>query len=214
MNKDLFDKRNALYGPRVAAALEKRHFEAYYCATKEEALEKAMSLIPKGDVIGWGGSLSVKEVGLADRLYEEGYTILDRDKATSPEERIEIMRKALLCDTFVTSSNAVTEDGQLFNIDGMGNRVSAMTFGPKSVVVIAGINKVVKDIHDAWVRVQSCAAPLNMQRFEGSKTPCYVTGSCGSCMLEESICCHCVTTRLCRPKHRIKVIIVGEELGL
>ncbi len=213
MNKELFDKRNALYGPTVVSALEKRGFEAYYCATKEEALEKAISVIPKEHTVGWGGSMSIGEIGLVDRLRKDGYTLIDRDLGKTPEEKTALMRKVLSADTFITGTNALTENGMLLNVDGNGNRVAAITFGPKSVVVIAGINKVVRDIDAAVARIRTTAAPINATRFPGLKTPCAATGKCGECLSDDCICAHWVTTRMSKPKNRIKVILVGEELG-
>ena len=213
MNKELFDKRNALYGPTVVSALEKRGVEAYYCATKEEALEKAISVIPKEHTVGWGGSMSIGEIGLVDRLRKDGYTLIDRDLGKTPEEKTALMRKVLSADTFITGTNALTENGMLLNVDGNGNRVAAITFGPKSVVVIAGINKVVRDIDAAVARIRTTAAPINATRFPGLKTPCAATGKCGECLSDDCICAHWVTTRMSKPKNRITVILVGEELG-
>ena len=129
-------------GPRVAEALRRRRFDAYYCSTTQEALDKVLELIPEGAQVSWGGSVTVDELGVRDALRRRGQPLLDRD-AVPAEERAEIMRRAQSCDVFLMGSNAVTEDGQLFNIDGMGNRVAALCYGPKSVIVVAGMNKVV-----------------------------------------------------------------------
>lgn len=213
MIKELYDKRNSMYGPAVCEALKKRKFEAYYCATKEEALEKAMSLIPKEHVVGWGGSVSINEIGLVDELKKCGYTLLDRDAEPDFAKKAQIMRRIIAeADTFITSSNAITEDGQLLNVDGTGNRVAAITYGPSNVVVIAGINKVVRDIEDARDRIRTIAAPINIQRFP-LNTPCKATGKCAECLSDDCICAHWVQTRICKPANRIKVILVGEELG-
>ena len=212
MNKELFDKRNALYGPTVVKALEARGFEAYYCKDKGEALEKALSVSPKEHSVGWGGSASINEIGLVDRLRKDGYTLVDRDLGKTPEEKADIMRQALTADTFIMSTNALTENGELLNVDGSGNRVAALCFGPKSIVMIVGINKVVRNIDAAIARVQTIAAPINAARF-GLKTPCGVTGKCGECTGDGCICVDWVVTRKSNPKGRIKVILVGEELG-
>lgn len=124
------------------------------------------------------------------------------------------MRKALLSDTFLMSSNAISEDGQLFNIDGNGNRVAAMCFSPKSVIVIAGMNKVIKSVEDAYTRARTIAAPANNQRFDGCKTTCYINGTCADCKSPDSICAYMVRTRISRPANKIKVILVGEDLGM
>lgn len=213
MNKEFFEKRNTLYGQTIVKALESRRFEAYYCSTKQDALNKALALIPKEHTVGWGGSASIYEIGLVDKLISEGYKVFDRSRAETDEERTEIMRKALVADTFITGTNALTEDGMLLNVDGRGNRVAALTFGPKSVVVIAGINKVVRNAEDAVNRIKTTAAPINITRFPGKKTPCALTGKCGDCLSEDCICAHWVLTRLSQPAKRIKVILVGENLG-
>jgi hypothetical protein len=205
--------RYAKLGPKVAKALESRYFEAWYVDTVPEAVEKAISLIPKSHTVSWGGSATIDDSGLKTRLTDLGYNVLDRDKAASPEERTERMRQALLCDTFLGSSNAVSEDGQLVNIDGFGNRVAAMTFGPKQVILIVGLNKVAKTLDDALVRARTIASPLNAQRFPNLKTPCNETGGCGNCLSADSICSFIVTTRLCKPAKRIKVSLVGQDLG-
>lgn len=199
-------------GPRVAEALRRRRFEAFYCSTAAEALEKALELIPEGAEVSWGGSMTVAQVGLREALRRRGQPLLDRD-AVPAEERADVMRRAQSCDVFLMSSNAVTEKGELFNIDGMGNRVAALCFGPKSVVVLAGMNKVVPDLAAAYTRVRHIAAPMNAQRF-GLTTPCSVTGQCGDCVSPDCICNDMVATRGCRPAGRIKVILIGEDLGM
>jgi hypothetical protein len=206
--------RNQKLGPKVVQALKKRFFEAWYFDDTGEAVDKVMSLIPKEHVVSWGGSVTVAGLGIQERLAKAGYKLLDRDKAASPEERTEIMRQALLCDTYLTGANALSEDGQLVNIDGNGNRVAAMIFGPRQVIVVAGMNKVSKTLDDALVRARTIAAPLNVQRFPGLKTPCAETGSCANCLSEQTVCNYFVTTRLCKPAGRIKVILIGKDLGL
>ena len=129
-----------LSGPKTVEAMKKRHFDAYYCSTAAEAVEKALELIPKTDSVSWGGVMTVDELGLKQRLAQEGYTLIDRDTAKDPAEKQALMHQALSCGTFLTSSNAISKDGQLVNIDGMGNRVAAMCYGPRQVVVIAGVH--------------------------------------------------------------------------
>ena len=201
-------------GPKVAEALRKRHFDAYYCSTRDEGIAKVMELIPAQDSVSWGGTMTVDELGIKDLLRQRGQKVLDRDTAANMDERMAIMRQGLTCDTFLTSSNAITEDGQLFNIDGNGNRVAAMTFGPKSVVIVAGMNKVVADLDAAYTYVRHNCAPAVVQRFPNAKTPCNVTGECGDCIGEDSCCAYMVATRLCRPAGKIKVVLIGEDLGL
>ncbi|MDR0569535.1 MAG: lactate utilization protein [Spirochaetaceae bacterium] len=206
--------RNAKLGPKVAQALKDRGFDAWYCSTREEGTAKILSLIAKTDTVSWGGSITITDLGIQERLAAEGIRVIDRDAAPTKEERHERMRQALLCDTFLTSSNAVSEDGQLVNIDGFGNRVAAMLFGPKQVIAAVGMNKVVKTAEDALIRARTIAGPLNMQRFQNLKTPCAETGACGNCKNPDSICSYIVTTRRCKPAGRIKVILIGEDLGL
>ena len=203
----MYDKK----GPKVAENFNKRGFEAYYCPTKEDALAKAISLIPDDPVVSWGGSVSINDIGLRPYVLEHRQ-VIDRDTAKTPEERKELLRKALLCDTFIMGTNAATEDGQLYNIDGTGNRVAALIFGPKQVVVIVGMNKVEPTLEAAITRARTVASPINMQRFS-KKTPCAVTGMCADCNSPDSICNQMVRTRRCAPVGRIKVILVGENLG-
>ena len=212
--KTFTEQRYDKLGPVVAKALQDRFFEAWYFSDTAEAVEKIFSLIPKTDTVSWGGSLTMAALDLTNLVVDKGYKVIDRDKAASPAERTELMRQALLCDTFLTGTNAITEDGQLVNVDGNGNRVAAMTFGPKQVIVVAGMNKVRKDLKTAYARARTIAAPANSQRFPNAKTPCNETGSCSDCCSPDSICSFIVNTRLCKPKGRIKVILIGKDLGL
>lgn len=202
-----------LSGPKTAEALNKRHFEAYYCSTAAEAVEKVLELTPKTDVVSWGGAMTVGELGIKQRMAQEGYTLLDRDTAQTPEEKQAIMRQALTCGTFLMSSNAISKDGQLVNIDGNGNRVAALCFGPRRVIVVAGMNKVVGTLDDAIARARHIAAPANLQRFD-VKTPCSTTGCCADCVSPQCSCAQIVVTRFSMNPNRIKVVLVGENLGL
>jgi len=210
--KDYEAARADLVAERLIRNLERRHMEGYYAKTREEALKTALSLIPEGSSVGWGGSFSIEEIGLKDAVKNGGYTVIDRDSASTAEERAELMRRCLLADTFLMSTNAISEDGQMVNIDGGGNRVAALCYGPKSVIVIAGINKLTKTLDDAVSRARNYAAPVNAQRFSGDSA-CSRTGSCGDCTAEGCICSQIVITRNCKPTGRIKVILVDEELG-
>jgi hypothetical protein len=212
--KTLIEQRYSKLGPKVTQALKSRNFDAMYFDESTAAIEKIVSLIPKDHQVSWGGSLTMVSLGIQERLAKEGYNLLDRDKAQTPEERMEIMRRTLLCDTFLSGTNAISEDGQLVNIDGFGNRVAAMTFGPRQVIVAAGMNKVAKTLEDAVVRARTIAAPLNAQRFPNLNTPCNEKGSCMDCLNAETICSYFVTTRFCKPAGRIKVILIGQDLGL
>lgn len=207
--KKLFD----LKGPKVAEALNKRHFEAYYLSSKEDAVAKILELIPKNHSVAWGGTMTMDQLGLKEKLSAAGYSLIDRDAAKSPEEREEVMHKALNCGSFIMSSNAITEDGQLFNIDGKGNRLAALIYGPENVIIIAGMNKVVQDMDAAYKRVRGYAAPANAQRFD-LDTPCKKIGECADCLSASTICAQFVQTRICKPAGRIKVVLIGEELGI
>jgi L-lactate utilization protein LutB len=211
--RTLAEQRYSKLGPKVVKALTGRFFEAYYFDEVQEAADKIFSLISKEHVVSWGGSVTLTTLGIQERLSREGYNLLDRDKGTTREESNEIMRRALLCDTYLTGTNAISEDGRLINIDGNGNRVAALIFGPKQVIVTAGMNKIAKTYEDAFVRARNVAAPLNIRRFPDKKTPCNEDGSCADCHSSDTICAHFVTTRLCKPAGRIKVILIGKDLG-
>lgn len=199
--------------PKIMKELEMRRFEPYFCETKEDALDKLISLIPDGSSVSWGGSITLEEMGVAQRVHSGNYNVMDRDKTSSPEERMELMRQALLCDYYLTSVNAISEDGILVSMDGVGNRVASLVFGPKNVIVVVGMNKIVPTLKDARNRTKKYAAPLNVERLEIEDTICAKTGTCGDCKTASSVCSYLVEQRMCKPQGRIKVILVGEELG-
>ena len=213
VSKPFYQSRNSKLGPAVVKALKARHFEAEYFDDIPPAVEKVFSFIPKEHVISWGGSMTAKTMGLFDEAVKRGYKVIDRDEGKTQEEKNELARKALLCDTYLMSANAISEDGQLVNIDGAANRVAALCHGPRQIIIVAGMNKVRKNVDVALARAQTIAAPLNIQRFPDKKTPCNTTGSCGDCKSTDSICAQIVITRLCKPPGRIKVILIGQELG-
>lgn len=207
--KKYYEKR----GEILVKNLKKRHFDAWYCDNKAAALAKALELIPEGSSVGWGGALSAQQIGLMEAVNAGNYRAIDRDKCKTPEERLQAMRDILFADVFLTGANALSLDGQMVNIDGTGNRVAAIIYGPGTVLVIAGMNKVMDTLDAAMTRARTVAAPMNKQRFP-NQTPCEITGTCGDCKAEGCICNQIVITRHCRPVGRIKFIIVGEELGL
>ena len=207
--KEMYKKR----GQVLVQNLKKRHFEAYYCDDRTAALEKALELIPEGASVGWGGAMSAQQIGLMDALAERNVKLLDRSKAETPQERDRLMKQCLTADVFLTGANALSLDGQMVNIDGNGNRVAAIVYGPESVIVVAGMNKVCDTLEQAVQRSRSVAAPANSQRFDIA-TPCKATGSCHDCTGPDCICNQLLITRHCRPAGRIKFILVGEELGL
>ena len=192
--------------------LKKRHMDGYYCETKEEAKELVMSLIKQEDVVSWGGTATIDELGIKETLKEKNIEVIDRDTAKTPEERKKLMKNALTSDVFLASTNAITMDGELVNIDGAGNRLAAYCYGPDSVVVVAGMNKVTRDIESAMKRVRTDACVPNAIRYN-LNTPCAVTGICSDCLSNETICSQILITRNCKPESRIKVILVGEVLG-
>ena len=192
--------------------LQKRHFDAVYCKTKEEALKLALQWIPSGAIVGWGGAASAQEIGLLDAVRAGNYREIDRENLKTPEEREQAARDCLFSDVFISGANALSLDGEMVNIDGNGNRVAAIIYGPKNVLVIAGMNKVTDSLEDAITRARTVAAPTNQQRF-CLNNPCTQTGTCADCISEQCICNQIVITRHCRPAGRIKFVLVGEELG-
>ena len=206
------EMRNEVLGNRVVKALESRNMEAYYVKTKEAALAKALELIPEGSSISWGGTMSAQEIGLTDALHKGNYDVYDREQVETREEKEKIAHQALNCDFFIGSTNALSEDGVLVNVDGNANRVAAFAYGPKNVLLIVGMNKVVKTEADAMSRARNEAAPINAQRF-GVNTPCVKNGSCFNCKSAQCICCQILITRFSKVPKRTKIILVDENLG-
>ena len=192
--------------------MAKRNMEGYYCATSAEAVEKALSLIPEGSSVTWGGSMSIIECGLMDAVKTGKYEIIDRDLAKTPQEVREMYAKQVMADYYLMSTNALTMNGELVNIDGRANRVSCLCWGPQNVIIIAGMNKVATDVEDAIKRARNIAAPANTVRLNRN-TPCTQTGKCENCYSPDCICSQFVVTRRSGVPNRIKVILVGEELG-
>lgn len=204
---------NEINGKSVVEALIKNNFSGFYAESKGEAIAHILEEIKKGETIGIGGSRTTIELGLESLLEELGHTIYNHNKnGLSKNESLDIRRKELTSDVFITSANAITLDGQIVNTDGSGNRVAAMIFGPKKVIVIAGINKIVKDVLAAKTRIEQIAAPINAKRLN-RKTPCATTGTCMNCSSPERICT--VTTVMHKKPLAIDihVVIVGENLG-
>ncbi len=204
--------RNGLLAEKIIKGLESRNMEGYYAETKEEALKTALKLIPEGSSIGWGGSVSVDAVGLKAAVCSGNYRIHDRNAAGTEEEKRQIELEVLGSDFLLCSTNAITEDGILVNIDGRGNRVAGIVYGPRNVIMVVGMNKVVKTLEDAWSRARNEAAPINAQRFP-LQTPCKKTGSCADCKSPDTVCCQFLVTRFSKVPKRIKVILVNEDLG-
>jgi hypothetical protein len=203
----------AITAKTIIGNLEKRNMEGIYCSSKEELLKAVLLLLEKGASIAWGGSETFKESGLLTALEQDGsFDLIDRLKATTPEERRKVFGQTAMCDYFFMSTNAITLNGELVNIDGNGNRVSALIHGPQHVFIIAGMNKVVKDVEDGIKRTRIAACPPNGVRLNKS-TPCATIGRCGECLSDECMCNQFVITRRSGHAGRIKVFLVGEELG-
>lgn len=208
------EKRNALLAEKLVGNLKQRHYEAFFCHTAQEAVEKITGMIPEGSSVTWGGSMTIRDMGLTRALHnKEGLDIWDRDLAPDREEAQEIYRRAFYADYYLSSVNAMSEDGEIVNIDGNGNRVAAITFGPKHVILVVGINKVAQNLEAAISRARSLAAPVNMMRFADLNTPCKHDGTCHDCKSPDSICNYIQIMRNSHPTGRHIVVIVGEELG-
>lgn len=192
--------------------LAKRNMTGHYFPDSKSCVEAILAAMPEGSVIGWGGSESVKECGLMDAIQNGKYNLINRDLAKSPEEAREIHSKIILSDYYLMSSNAITIDGELVNIDGNGNRMSNMIYGPSHVIMVVGMNKVVSSVEDGIRRVRNIATPPNCTRLNKS-TPCAATGVCGDCLSPDCICNQIVITRRSLHNDRIHVYLVGEELG-
>lgn len=205
---EMITKRNELLAQTVIKGLESRNMSGYYAANKEEALKKALELIPEGSSIAMGGCMSAVEIGLVDTLQKGNYRYLDRAKM-EPREGLLASYDA---DVFLSSANAMTDDGIIVNIDGNSNRVSCIAQGPRKVVFIVGMNKVCDDLDGAMKRARNVAAPINAQRFEVN-TPCKKTGKCFDCKSPDTICCQFLITRFSRHAGRIHVILVDDTLG-
>jgi len=210
---EMTKKRNRLLKDQLIKSLGMRNIEAFYAEDKEEALKLALDIIPEGASVGCGGVMSAGEIGLIDALKAGNYNFLDRDAAPTPEEKKRLELEMLYdLDYFLVSANAMSENGVIVNIDGNANRVAAICQGPRHVLMIVGMNKVVHSEQDAYDRAKYIAAPTNAQRF-GLSTPCALTGKCSDCLMDQCICCQILFTRYSKHKDRIKVILVNEELG-
>ena len=208
MNENLI-KRNALLAQVVIKGLASRNMAGYYAQDKAAALAQALALIPEGSAVTMGGAMSAHEIGLVDALKAGNYNFIDRDAYA---DKRAAMLAAYDADVFLSSVNAMTDDGVLVNIDGNANRVSAIAQGPKKVVFIVGMNKVCPDLDSAMKRARNTAAPANAQRF-GLSTPCAKTGKCFDCKSMDTICCQFLITRFSRHTDRIHLLLVGEDLG-
>ena len=192
--------------------LARRNMQAFYCPTAQEAVSKVLELIPAGSSVTWGGSMSIRDIGIPDALRAKGcYDVLDRDLVEGDEAKVQMYVRAFTTDVYLSSANAISEDGVIVNIDGNGNRVAAITWGPKKVIFIIGINKVAQTVEAALARARSTASPINAARFD-INTPCQTDGVCHNCNSPESICNYVHFLRN-SPRSKHTVILVGEPLG-
>ena len=205
--------RNNLLGEKLVKNLKRRNIEAHYCATSQEAVSKVMDLIADGSSVTWGGSMTVRDMGIPQALKERGtLKVLDRDTVSDPALKQQMYLRAFSADVFLSSANAISEDGVIVNIDGNGNRVAAISWGPKKVIFIIGLNKVASTVEAAIARARSTASPINAQRFDIA-TPCRLDGMCHNCNSPESICSYIHLLRNSRTQGRHIVVLVGEDLG-
>jgi len=206
------DLRNKRLAERMIKNLKRRHMEAFYCETAEEAVKKVSELIPDGSSVTWGGSMTIRDMGIPQALRERGtLEVLDRDLVVSNEEKLQMYVRAFTADVYLSSANAISEDGVIVNIDGNGNRVAAITWGPKKVIFVIGLNKVAQTVEAALARARSTASPINAARFD-IQTPCQQDGVCHNCNSPESICNYVHFLRN-SPKGKHAVVLVGEDYG-
>jgi len=206
------EKRNELLAAKIIKNLQHRHFDAYFCKTSEDAKKKVLEIMSAGSSVTWGGSMTIRDIGLPKLLKQQGYNVIDRDEVNTEEEKRIAYLKAFDCDFYLSSVNAISEDGVIVNIDGNGNRIAAITWGPKKVIFIVGMNKITQNVETALSRARSIAAPINCMRFD-VKTPCHTDGVCHQCNSPESICNYIHFLRNSHPVKRHTVILVDEILG-
>ncbi len=212
MNENV-KKANKVKIETVIKNLAKRNMTGYYAEDKEEAHKMLLEMIPEGATVGKGGSATLDQVGIIEDLKSGNYNYLDPFATSDPDEGKAIRRQVFSADVMLTSANALTMDGEIVNIDGTGNRVSAIIWGPDKVIFVVGANKLVGSLEEAVPRIKTDACPPNCIRLN-KKTPCAVTGRCGECLsLGNTVCCHTVTTRFSSIPDRMHVILVNEDLG-
>ena len=196
----------------IIANLKKRNMEGYFYEDSASCVRAILDMIPDGSSISWGGSASVQESGMMDALKNGSYELIDRSLAKTPEEQREIYGRTIMSDYYFMSTNAITYEGELVNIDGNGNRVACLIHGPRHVIIIAGMNKITTTLEGAFERARTMACPPNAVRLD-KKTPCAATGKCGNCLSPDCFCNQIVVTRRSGHTGRIKVFLVAEDLG-
>lgn len=206
------EQRNERLAHTIIKNLKCRHMDGFYCATAEMAVKKVSELIQDGSSVTWGGTMTIRDLGIPQYLKNRGtLEVLDRDLVEKPEEKQTMYLRAFSVDVYLSSANAISEDGVIVNIDGNGNRVAAITWGPKKVIFVIGLNKVTRNVEAALARARSTASPINATRFD-IKTPCQVDGICHNCNSPECICNYVHFLRN-SPQGRHAVVLVGEDLG-
>ena len=206
------EQRNERLAKTIIKNLQRRHIEGFYCPTAEEAVRKVSELIEDGSSVTWGGTMTVRDLGIPEALKKRGtLNVLDRDLVVTPEEKQAMYLRAFSVDVYLSSVNAISEDGVIVNIDGNGNRVAAITWGPKKVIFVVGMNKVAQTAEAALARARSTASPINVARFD-IKTPCQTDGVCHNCNSTDSICNYVHFLRN-SPRGRHTVVLVGEDFG-
>ena len=204
--------RNERLAQTIIKNLKRRHIEGFYCPTGADAVNKVVELIEDGSSVTWGGTMTVRDLGIPEALKRRGtLEVIDRDLATTAEEKQAMYLRAFSTDVYLSSANAISEDGVIVNIDGNGNRVAAITWGPKKVIFVIGLNKVAQTVEAALARARSTASPVNAARFD-IKTPCQTDGVCHNCNSADSICNYVHFLRN-SPRGRHQVVLVGEDLG-
>ncbi len=205
--------RNQLLVKKIMKNLARRHFESYFCQDAGEAIARVLQLMPPGSSVTWGGSMTVRDMGLTQAVKHSGnYTVYDRDEASNAEEKRQCYLKAFDCDFYLTSVNAMSEDGVIVNVDGNGNRVAAITWGPKHVIMVVGMNKVAPSVEAALARARGTAAPINAARMQ-LDTPCTSDGACHNCNAEHCICNYVHFMRNSYPAGRHIVVLVNQPWG-
>lgn len=198
----------------VKRRLERRNFQVIVCKDQNEAVTSALAMIATSDQVAFGGSETVAALDLVNQLKARGQVVIDRETAKTPEERHQMMRQSLLADVYLTSVNGIATDGQLVNIDSVGNRLAALIYGPERVLVFAGVNKIYGDLETTINIVRQRTAPINAQRLKLTKTPCVKQGLCGDCLVEECICSTIAVTRREKIAGRLTIFLINEEIGL
>ena len=210
--QELMQKRKEQLAQATITQLRRRGFEAEWFDTAAQAREAALQLLPEGCTVAWGGSATIREMGLTQAVHAGNWTAIDRDLARTPEERADLHRRGLLSDWYLMSANAISAEGVLVNIDGTGNRLAALCYGPRQILVLCSADKILPTTEAAIGRARNTAAPANALRF-GGKPPCAADGLCHNCLSPDCICSQLLLTRACRPAGRIHVFLIGETLG-